>query len=137
MANALYPKYKELILGSGLNMTSATIKVALVTSGYTYNAAHQFYSDLTPASNVVGTPQTLGTKTVTNGVFDAADAAFTGLSNTATIQALVLYDDTGTASTSPLIAYIDTGSGLPISLTPSVTEVDISWDNGASKIYAL
>lgn len=137
MANALYSKYKELILGTGLNLTSSTIKVAMVTDGYTYSDTHQFYGDITPASNVVGTPQTLTNITITGGAFNADDAAFTGLNNTATIKAFVIYNDTGSNTTSPLICYLDTGTGLPISLTTSVTEVDVTWSNSPADIFAL
>lgn len=53
MANALYPKWKEALLqasaNSALNGSGTTgVYAALVDTGtYTYNAAHQFCSDLT------------------------------------------------------------------------------------------
>jgi hypothetical protein len=136
MANALFPLGKQAFLSGSINMTSDTIKVALVktTSGYTYSAAHQFYSDLTPASNVVGTPATLGTITVTTGIFDAADTTFTSVSGSA-VGALVLYKDTGAPTTSPLIAYIDTATGLPV--TPNGGNISIVYDNSTNKIFAL
>lgn len=114
MANAIYPKYKEAVLGGGTNsaLTSGTVKAALVDTGaYTYNAAHDMLDDLT---GVVGTAVTLGSKTVTNGAFDSADPTWTSVSGN-TVEAVVLYIDTGTPSTSRLVAYIDTGvTGLPI-----------------------
>lgn len=131
MANALYPKFKESALQAGVNMSSGTVKVALVDTGaYTYSAAHQFLSSLT---GVVGTAQTLGSKSFTNGVFDAADAAFPTVTGNS-VEALVLYVDTGNASTSPLIAYIDTGvTGLPV--TPNGGDINVAWN--ASGIFAL
>lgn len=131
MANALYPKFKESALQAGVNMSSGTVKVALVDTGaYTYSASHQFLSSLT---GVVGTVQTLGSKTFTNGVFDAADAAFPTVTGNS-VEALVLYVDTGNASTSPLIAYIDTGvTGLPV--TPNGGDINVNWN--ASGIFAL
>lgn len=131
MANALYPKFKEALLQAGVNLSSGTVKVALVDTGtYTYSAAHQYLSSLT---GVVGTAQTLGTKTFTNGVFDAADSTFTAVTG-ASVEALVLYVDTGTAATSPLIAYIDTGvTGLPV--TPNGGDINVTWN--ASGIFAL
>lgn len=114
MANAIYPKYKEAVLGGGTNsaLTSGTVKAALVDTGaYTYSAAHDMLDDLT---GVVGTAVTLGSKTVTNGAFDSADPTWTSVSGN-TVEAVVLYIDTGTPSTSRLVAYIDTGvTGLPI-----------------------
>lgn len=134
MANALYPKWKEQLLQftANNNLSSGTVKVALVDTGiYTYNSADQFYSTLSAA--VVGTPQTIGSKTFTNGVFDGADATFTAVTGNS-VEALVLYVDTGTTSTSPLIAYIDTSvTGLPV--TPNGGDISITWN--ASGIFAL
>lgn len=133
MANTLYPKAKEAFLSGSINMAADTIKVAFIDTGtYTYSASHQYYSSV---SGVVGTPQALSSKTVTNGVFDAADVTFTALSGPS-VEAIIIYKDTGNAATSPLIAYIDTASsGLPF--TPSGGDQQIVWDNGPNKIFAL
>ena len=134
MANALYPKWKEQLLQftTNNNLSAGTVKVALVDTGvYTYNAANQFYTSVSSA--VVGTPQTIGSKTFTNGVFDGADVTFTAVTGSS-IEALVLYIDTGTAATSPLVAYIDTSvTGLPV--TPNGGDISITWN--ASGIFAL
>lgn len=131
MANALYPKFKESALQAGVNMSSGTVKVALVDTGvYTYNASHQFLSSL---SGVVGTAQTIGSKTFTNGVFDGGDVSFTAVTGN-TVEALVIYVDTGNPATSPLVAYIDTGvTGLPV--TPNGGDINVTWN--ASGIFAL
>lgn len=134
MANALYPKWKEQLLQftANNNLSAGTVKVALVDTGvYTYNSANQFYTSVSSA--VVGTPQTIGSKTFTNGVFDGADVTFTAVTG-ASVEALVLYVDTGTAGTSPLVAYIDTSvTGLPV--TPNGGDISITWN--ASGIFAL
>lgn len=136
MANAIYPKYKEAILqsSSNSNMSSGTVKVALVdTNDYTYSAAHDMYDDVSSA--VVGTPVEIGTKTFTDGVFDGADVTLTSVSGDQS-EALVIYIDTGTPSTSRLVAYIDTGvTGLPV--TPNGGDITITWDNGSNKIFKL
>lgn len=133
MANAIYPKYKEELLNGGTNisLSSGTVKVALVDTGtYTYSAAHQFLSSL---SGVVGTAVTLGTKTITNGLFDAADSTFTSVSG-ASVEALVIYIDTGVAGTSRLVAYIDSSvTGLPV--TPNGGDITVTWN--ASGIFQL
>lgn len=140
MANALYPKYKEKLMnpgtlgttsGTAVDLSDDTIKVALIDTGtYTYSTAHEYYSSVT---GVVGTPGTLTTKTVTNGVFDADDLVFTGVTG-ASVEAYIIYKDTGTASTSPLIAYFDTAAaGLPF--TPNGGNLTIAWN--ASGIFAL
>ena len=134
MANALYPKWKEQLLQftANNNLSSGTVKVALVDTGtYTYSSTHQFYSSVSSA--VVGTPQTIGSKAFTDGVFDGADVTFTAVTGNS-VEALVLYIDTGTASTSPLVAYIDTRvTGLPV--TPNGGDITITWN--ASGIFAL
>ena len=133
MANALYPIWKQNLLDFVANndLSGGTVKVALVDTGtYTYSAAHDFYSDI---SGVVGTPQTIGTKTFTNGVFDGANVTFTAVTG-ATVEALVIYIDTGSAATSPVVAYIDTSvTGLPV--TPNGGDITITWN--ASGIFAL
>jgi hypothetical protein len=55
---------------------------------------------------VVGTAQTLTSPTVTQGVADAADVTFASVSG-ATVEAVLIYKDTGTASTSRVAALID------------------------------
>ncbi len=134
MANALYPIWKQELLKATANTPlTGTIKVALVDTGsYTYSATHQFFSSVT---GVAGTPATLGTKTYLNGIFDAADVTQTAVSNgSVSVEALIIYCDTGSAATSPLIAYIDTGvTGLPV--TPNGGDITIVWN--ASGIFAL
>jgi hypothetical protein len=132
MANALYPKFKEAALKAGVNLESGNVKVALVDLGtYTYSAAHEFYSSVTSA--VVGTPQALASKTFTNGVFDAADSTIPAVTGN-TVEALVIYVDSGSAATSPLVAFFDTGvTGLPF--TPNGGAANITWN--ASGIFQL
>ena len=134
MANALYPKWKEQLLQftANNNLSAGTVKVALIDTGtYTYSSSDQFWSSASAAS--VGTPQTIGSKTFTNGVFDGADVTFPSVTG-ASVEALILYIDTGSAATSPLVAYIDTGvTGLPV--TPNGGNIDTQWN--ASGIFAL
>jgi hypothetical protein len=134
MANAIYPKWKEAILQASTNSAlTGTVKVALVDSGTAaYNAAHDFYDDI--SAGVVGTPVTLSTgKTYVNGTFDADNIVFTSVSG-ATVEAFVIYIDTGTPGTSRLIAWIDTGvTGLPV--TPNGGNINLNFD--AAGIFTL
>jgi hypothetical protein len=133
MANALYPKWKEQLLQftANNNLSAGTVKVALVTAGYTYSSANQFYSSV--SASVVGTPQTIGSKTFTDGVFDGGDVTFTAVTGSQVVS-LVLYIDTGSAATSPLVAFLDTGvTNLPV--TPNGGDITITWN--ASGIFAL
>ena len=133
MANAVYPKWKEALWlqSANSNANTGTVKVALIDTGtYTYSAAHEFFSSVT---GVVGTPVTLGTKSFTNGVFDAGDATFTAVTGN-NAEALLIYIDTGTAGTSRLIAFLDTGvTGLPV--LPNGGDITVTWN--ASGILAL
>ncbi len=134
MASVLYPKAKEAFLSGSINLSSDTIKAVLIDSGTeAYNSADQFLSDIT-GGGIIGTAQTLASKTVTNGVFDAADITFTSVTG-ASAEAILIYKDTGSSATSPLIAWIDTGTGLPV--TPNGGNITVAWDNGANKIFAL
>lgn len=133
MANALYPKWKQALLEFTANndLDGQTVKVALVTAGYTYSGANQYYSSV--SASVVGTPQTLGNKTFTDGVFDADDVTFLAVSGSQVVS-LVIYIDTGNAATSPLVAFIDTGvTNLPV--TPNGGDITITWN--ATGIFAL
>ncbi|MBO0884368.1 MAG: hypothetical protein J2P17_29370 [Mycobacterium sp.] len=55
---------------------------------------------------LVGTKVNLTSPTATAGVADAADVTFTSVSG-ATVEAVVIFRDTGTASTSTMAAFID------------------------------
>lgn len=134
MANALYAKGKEKILSAAINFTSDTIKVALVKNTYPQNlSTDEFYSDI--SAYVVDTPEALASKSVAAGVFDAADATFTAVAAGDTLEAVVIYKDTGVAGTSPLLAYIDTITGFPLATNGG--DITIAWDNGAYKIFSL
>ncbi len=133
MANALYPKAKEAFLNADINMASDTITIALIDTGeYTYSSSDEFRSDI-PNSAVISTA-TLSNKTITNGVFDADDATFTSVTG-ANCEALIIFQNTGTQSTSRLIAYIDSATGLPI--LPNGGDIIVAFSGGASRIFAL
>lgn len=138
MANAIYPLYKQSLLAGDANAdldnntTTDGPYVALIDTGtYTYNAAHDFYNDLT---GVVGTDQRITSPTVVNGLFDGGDVTFTAVSG-ASVEALVIYrKNSGANSTWRLVAYIDTGvTGLPV--TPNGGDITITWN--ASGIFQL
>lgn len=131
MASAIYPKAKEAFLSGDIDLTSDTIRAVLVDTGtYTYNSAHDFYNDL---SGVVGSESgAFGSKSVTNGVFDAADITFTAVTGNSA-EAIVIFQDTGNASTDALIAYIDSATGLPV--TPNGGDINITWHS--SGIFSL
>lgn len=124
---AFYPTGLKAIADADIDLLVDTINVALIDTGtYTYSSAHDFYNDLT---GVVGTPGALANKTTTGGVFDADDEVIASVTG-ATIEAVVIYKDTGNVATSNLICFID---GL--SLTPNGGNITVVWN--ASGIFAL
>jgi hypothetical protein len=128
MANAIYPKFLEQILQSGVNLSSANIKAVLVDlADYTYSSAHEFLTSV-PSAARVATSANLGTKTFTNGTFDTADTTFTAVTGDQS-EAVILYVDTGTESTSRLIVFRDTGvTGLPV--TPNGGDITVAVASG-------
>ncbi len=133
MANAIYPLYKQALLDAAANtdLNDGTVKVALIDTGtYSYNSAHEFFSSV---SGVVGTPQTIANTTVTTGLFDGDNVTFSAVTGNS-VEALLIYIDTGTAATSRLVAWLDTSvTGLPV--TPNGGDITITWN--ASGIFQL
>lgn len=134
MANALYPKGKAAVLSGGFNLLTDTMRWVLVDlADYTYSANHEFLSDI-PSAARVSTSNPLANKSVTSGVFDADDPTFTAAAGDVS-EAVVLYKDTGSASTSRLLLFIDTATGLPV--IPNTGDIVLQFDNGANKIFAI
>lgn len=131
----IYTKAKEAFLGGDIDLLNDTIKVVLIDGAdYTANlSADQFLSDIPLAARVATSPALSG-KSVTAGVFDAADTTFSLVSGDP-CEAVVIYQDTGDEATSRLIDYQSSALGLPI--TPNGADIDLAFDNGSSKIFAL
>ena len=132
MANALYAKAKQKFLDALIDLPTDTIKVSIVDgASYTPNlSTHEFFSDL---AGVYSTSFTLASKTITDGVFDAADVSIGVVSDATTYEYAVIWKDTGTPSTSPLICLIDSAGGIPITFNGG--NYGITWH--ASGIFAL
>lgn len=135
MANTLYDKTRQRFLEAQINWMTDTIKVILVDTGaYTPQVGiHEYLSDIPSSARIAG-PVTLTAKATTGGAADAADVTFPSVSGPS-IEAIIIYSDTGTEATSPLIAIIDTATGLPI--TPNGGDIIVVWDNGANKIFRV
>ena len=140
MANALFNPGREGFLAGEIDWDTATIKVSLVR-GYTFAASHKFVSDVTATGTLAATA-TLASKTVTDGVADAADVTFTAVASSASNHSLLIYQASAVgggadvaATAQRLIAWIDTGTNLPI--TTNGGDVAAAWDNGANKIFKL
>lgn len=138
MANALYALYKQsrLTESPSIDLGADDLKTVLVR-GYVPNlTTDQFLSDVTGGGGtLVATSANMGGKTTALGVFDANDINYVAVASGAACDYVIIYKDTGVAATSPLIAAIDTATNLPV--VPNGGDIDIQWDNGASKIFAL
>jgi hypothetical protein len=135
VANRLFDKGRQGFLDGSIDWDTNNIKAVLIDTGtYTPDYVnHDNLDDIAVGARVSTSPNLAG-KTVVDGVADAADTTFTAVTG-ATVEAIVIYQDTGTAGTSRLIAWIDTATGLP--LTPNGGDITIVWDNGANRIFKL
>lgn len=142
MANALFDPGREGFLDGTIDWDTANFKIALVR-GYTFSAAHKFVSDVTGAGGTLHvTSSALASKTVTNGVADAADVAFGAVTANASNHSVLLFQSSAVtggsdvaATSQRVVAWLDTGTNFPI--VPNGGTVDITWDNGSNKIFKL
>ena len=134
MANAVYPKFKEALFAGGINLNTDDIRFALVDlADYTYSDTHDFLSDMPASARVALTTSGVGSKTITDGTFDAADIAWSSVSGDPS-EAIVGYVHTGSDATAQLIFFMDTGvTGLPV--TPNGGDINCTWD--AAGIFSL
>ena len=119
MPSKLYGNFLLKALNKEVDYDTDTIKVALLTSSYTPDQdAHDYFNDVS-SFEVSGTGYTAGGNTLASKtatydsatnviILDAADT--TWASSTITARYAVVYDSTGTSSTSALIGYVDFGS---------------------------
>lgn len=130
----LYGSFPAKLANKEIDWDSDTIKVALCTSSYTPDQdVHDYFNDVT--NEVTGTGYTAGgatlaskTVTYTSGTntqaFDAADTVWS--SSTITARYAIIYESTGTASTSALIGYVDFGADV----TSTAGDFTITWAAG-------
>lgn len=135
----LYGSFPAKLANKEIDWDTDTIKVALTTSTYVPNQdTHAYFSDIT--NQVTGTGYTSGgatltskTVTYTSGTntqaFDAADVTWSA--STITARYAIIYDSTGTSSTSALIGYVDFGADV----ISSGGDFTIQWN--ASGIFTI
>ena len=125
MADIIYNTFKVYLGDGTFDMDGDVFKIALLGSGYTPNAAHTVFADVS-ANEVTGTGYTAGGATLANTswvpvagttTFDADDATWTGATFTA--RYAVLYKS-GTANSivNPLVKVFDFGSDKSCSNGP-------------------
>jgi hypothetical protein len=119
MANQLYNIARYKMGTSGFTFTTADVRVLLVGTGYTFNADHQFVSEVVGNEVTGGTyaRQALEGKTATQN--NTLDRAVFGCNNLAwlaisvgTIKAAIAFVQVTNDADSWLLGYIDSG-GFP------------------------
>lgn len=128
MANALYPKTKAQFMKGTIDLSSVGLNmkvIAVDTASYTYNASHEFVSDL---AGIIKRSNNFTGKTVnlTTGAFDSDDPTMQAVTG-ADIDALVVVIDTGSDATSRLVMYQDTGIST-VPFTPDGSDIRVIVD---------
>ncbi len=128
MANKLYPKSKMQFLQAGIDLASVAVRALLVDVAlYDYDDEHAFLDDIPVDARVAVSGNLTGKVFGDDGSFDSDDPLFIGVTG-ASIEAIVLFVQTGDESTSRLILHQDTGvDGLP--LMPDGSDVQITVDD--------
>lgn len=117
MASNLYTNYKVQAMKGSINLTSANIYCALMTSSYTPNQDTDTYFADINTNESSGTGYTAGGQLVTSltvtqdntnhrSLFTAANVSWAS-STIANARYAILYVNTGTTSTSTLIGVVD------------------------------
>jgi len=138
-SNVLYPSGSENLLKGNFHFCSysggaaSSSYAALISSSYTYSAAHEFYSEISAHS--CSAAMALGSVTCATGTLDAADSTFSSVPAGQTVQHLVIFQSSSAASTDWLLAHFDTGSSGGINITTNGGDITITWN--ASGILAL
>jgi hypothetical protein len=135
MSNERYTFANERFLTGQLDWITDTFKVLLVnTANYTFlKDVHQYLADV-PTDARVATSAALANPVATGGVALADDITINSVSGPL-IEAIIIFHDTGSDTTSELICYLDTGIGLP--WNPQGGNVVIHWDRGPNGIFKL
>lgn len=135
MANFMYPSIKAKMLTGQFDWLTDPVCALLIAEGqYTPSINHSTLLDV-PHSARVALSAVLTGRTVNVNVVDADDYLYTYVSGPR-VNAALLVTNTGVDATSLLICYLDTAV-LGIPFNPAASPVQLTWDNGSGKIFAL
>jgi len=118
-------------IGSGGTVwTTSSMRVALVTSTYTFSKAHNLANQITNevtgggyARATIASPTTSENDASTRVEYDATDTAFTNITGT-NVNAAIILRTTGSDSTSPLIWYVDFTAQ-----SPAAADLTLQWSS--------
>lgn len=136
MANAMYDKGRNKFARGEIHwhVGGDNFRVYLVDGAdYTVDLVnHEFLTSIPESARVAFADLTVIDPV--GGVCDANDVGFGNVSGDPS-EVLVICKWSGADATSPLVAYIDSATGLPV--TPNSGPINITWDDGANKIFKL
>lgn len=138
MANRVYNHFKMHVLSGDVDLSSATLYMALASGSYTFSQSHEVTGDIT--SEISSAGYTAGGKVIPNttiSIDSAEDEAvlsgdsltYSGL--TAEVSYGIIWISGGTPSTRYLLGQIDFGSQ-----TLTNSDFTVSW-NATEGIYNL
>jgi hypothetical protein len=136
MANKLYPEGAEFISKAAINFSTADLRIALLTSGYTYSAAHNFLDDCsggyigafnaTPPAASGFSPQ-LTSVVVSNGNVTAGNVTIAAVASGSTVTQWVLYENNASDTAAKLIMHQDVdGSAASFSIPTNGGDITIT-----------
>jgi hypothetical protein len=130
MSNTIYTQAKQSFLNAQINLSSDTIKAALVSSAYVPNfATDQFQSAITAATLAGTTDQTLTGKSETGGKFTCSPVTWPAVPNGEIAKYIVFYDAAGgSAGTNRLICCEDTTTGVTLPATANGGDITFTPD---------
>lgn len=155
MADGIFNGYKAAAIGiptSGtpvarVDVIADSIKVLLVTTGYTFNPDDRFVSSAAASEiSVTGYTggfggsgrKTLASRTLSaddtndRSAFDAADVTWTALGTGATIAAAILFKELTSDALSPMIAYFDL-----VDTPTNGGDITLQWSTSPSALITL
>ena len=142
MSNFAYQRARAEVIRGNIDLLADTLKVCLLNSATNLpvdNGVIHYFSEF--SADVVGTPQTLQNKTISDAAQLRADpVTFTGLPSVGVMAAVVIYKDTGVAGTSQVIASYDTSSTYSLFTFPRTLvgqDIKINWIGNATQNAVL
>jgi hypothetical protein len=122
MANAYYTEALNDYAKGDIDSVNDTLQVYLVTSSYTFSAAHTQYSDF--SSYIIDSGPLASVSVASGGQVDAADTTISSVASGSTIDALIIGKLTAGPTVRPIV-YLDSYTNLPAATTGS--DVVITW----------
>ena len=126
----IFNQVKTLVSKKILDLESDRICAVLLNGYFTPDKDNKFLSEI-PEINISSEPVELKNKSFKDYVFDADDISFPCVSGN-DITGILIYQG---CKKHHLIWFIDEAFSLPV--IPNGGNIDVTWDNGASKIFEM